>query len=97
MGHLPSPSSISNNIENSRLVESKVLRTPIQLFSCLLLVMDGSDCVFHSELLDCVVRWQDSCQSSFLGRDGISYFEAGSGSTSRVGQTLSGSILEYDA
>ena len=80
VGHSPSPSSISNNIKYSKLVETKVLRTPIQSFSCLSLVMDGSDCVFHSELLSSYglcCKMTGLLPEQFLEYDGVRWFQAG--------------------
>ena len=80
VGHSPAPSSISNNIKYSKLVETRVLRTPIQSFSCLSLVMDGSDCVFHSELLSSCglcCKMTGLLPEQFLEYDGERWFQAG--------------------
>lgn len=99
VGHLLSPSSLSNNIRYNKLVGTEVLRTPIQSFSCLSLVMDGSDCVFHSELLGsfrlcCKVT--DLLPEQFLEPDGVRWFSAGSSSPLGTGQSPLGSILETE-
>lgn len=97
VGHLLSPSSLSNNIKYNKLVGTEVLRTPIQSFSCLYLVMDGSDCVFHSELLG---SFRLCCKVTgllperFLEHDGVRWFSAGSGSPLETGRSPLGSILE---
>lgn len=77
IGHLLSLSSISNNIRYSTLVETKVLSAPIQLFFCLSLVMDGSDCVFHSELLSSFrlcCKMTGLLLEQFLERDRVRWY-----------------------
>lgn len=57
-----------------------MLRTPIRSFSCLSLVMDGSDGVFHSELPG---SFRVCCEMTgllpkqFLEYDGVRWFPAG--------------------
>lgn len=80
VGHLLSPSSLSNNIKYNKLVETKVLRTPIQSFPCLSLMMDGSDCAFHSERLgSCRLCCEMTglLPEQFLEHDGVRWFSAG--------------------
>lgn len=95
VGHSLSPSSLSNNIKYNKLVGTKVLRTPIQSFSCLSLVIDGSDCVFHSEMLG---SFRLCCRMTGLlpEHDGVRRFPAGSRSPLGTDWIPLGSILEKE-
>lgn len=81
VGHLLSPSSISNHIHCSTTAETEGRRTPIHWPPCLSLVMDGSDCVFHAELLSSWgLCWKRTglLLEQFLEKDGERWFPAGS-------------------